>query len=278
MNPIGIMQGRLSPCTDGKFQSFPKYTWREEFYKARECGLDIIEWIFEADEWEKNPISNDQGIKEIRALVNETGVQVISLCADYFMDLPLLRVDETKALRRLEKLKWLIMQSVKLGIRYINIPFVDNSAITSDREVQQIAAYMKDCAELAKSKSVYLCLETSLNPKNFQKLLEIINNKYYINANYDIGNSAFLGYDVAEEFAYYGDKIKTLHIKDRVFDSGTVPLGTGNADFSKTFKALREYNFSGPIIFQAARGEEGKEIETAKQYLSFMKKYLDMLR
>jgi L-ribulose-5-phosphate 3-epimerase len=39
----GIMQGRLSPPEDGRFQSFPRNSWREEFPRAREAGLDYIE-------------------------------------------------------------------------------------------------------------------------------------------------------------------------------------------------------------------------------------------
>ena len=47
-NPIGIMQGRLSPPEDGRFQSFPREHWRQEFARAREAGLDYIEWIHDA--------------------------------------------------------------------------------------------------------------------------------------------------------------------------------------------------------------------------------------
>ena len=57
---VGIMQGRLSPPTDGKYQSFPKYSWKDEFFKAQQCSLYSIEWIFEADDHEKNPISTDE--------------------------------------------------------------------------------------------------------------------------------------------------------------------------------------------------------------------------
>jgi hexulose-6-phosphate isomerase len=39
------MQGRLSPPEGGRFQSFPRRSWRQEFPRAREAGLDYIEWI-----------------------------------------------------------------------------------------------------------------------------------------------------------------------------------------------------------------------------------------
>ena len=44
-----------------------------------------------------------------------------------------------------------------------------------------------------------------------------------------------MGYDPVEEFSAYGDKISDLHVKDRLFDHGPVPLGKGNADILKVF-------------------------------------------
>ena len=37
-----------------------------------------------------------------------------------------------------------------------------------------------------------------------------------IKVNYDSGNSASLGYSVTEEFAAYGNRIGSIHIKDRL--------------------------------------------------------------
>ena len=35
---FGIMQGRLVPPEDGRFQSFPCNSWRQEITRAREAG------------------------------------------------------------------------------------------------------------------------------------------------------------------------------------------------------------------------------------------------
>ena len=51
--------------------------------------------------------------------------------------------------------------------------------------------------------------------------------------NYDIGNSASLGFDPAEEIGAYGARIRNVHVKDRVRGGTTVPLGTGG-DFRRT--------------------------------------------
>ena len=40
---IGIMQGRLSKPINGKIQSFPKNSWENEFYLAKDIGFELIE-------------------------------------------------------------------------------------------------------------------------------------------------------------------------------------------------------------------------------------------
>ena len=74
-----------------------------------------------------------------------------------------------------------------------------------------------------------------------------------------------------EEFNAYGEKITDLHIKDRLFGGGSVPLGSGNVNFSKIFEFLFKNNYKGIIIFQAFRDDEGIEI-FKKQYKWFKNK------
>ncbi len=39
---IAIMEGRLLPPSDGRFQCFPREQWRDEFPHAAQAGLDAI--------------------------------------------------------------------------------------------------------------------------------------------------------------------------------------------------------------------------------------------
>lgn len=263
------MQGRLSPPLDGRIQAFPKNSWRDEFPKAAACRLDLIEWIVEAEEWEKNPFFAQP--EELLSLSSEYGVGVASLCADYFMDLPLIRVSKAEQQLRLEVLNDLITRAPILGIKYIGIPFVDASAILTEEEMQQVAECMRRCLPAAERSNVQLALETSLDPTRFVRLLEQLNHPC-LKVNYDIGNSASLGYDTAEEIKAYGKWIATIHVKDRKLAGKTVPLGTGDADFDATFEALAEVGYDGPFILQAAR--DGDELQLAKRNVEFVRRYL----
>jgi len=269
---IGIMQGRLSPPTDGKFQSFPKYSWKDEFFKAQKCGLHSIEWIFEADDHEKNPISTNSGQKEIKTLIGETGVQVESICADYFMDIPYINADShTKTILQ-KKLIWLIKQAFKLGVKYIDLPFVDNSSISGEENFDQVLEFLHPALKTAEDLNIIIALETDLGPKEFKILLDRISHPF-IKANYDTGNSSGIGYDCNEELQTYGEWISTIHIKDRSLKKETKPLGSGNADFKSFFHKLSELDYCGPIILQAAR--ESNEEQTAIKNRMFVENYLD---
>ena len=92
-NEIGIMQGRLSPRIDGKIQAYPATTWQKEFEIAQEIGYAAIEWIVEKPV-ETNALMTDSGKAEIKKVIASTGVRIDYVCADIFMQQPLVRMTE----------------------------------------------------------------------------------------------------------------------------------------------------------------------------------------
>src|ERR1039458_10455362 len=104
----GIMQGRLSPPEDGRFQSFPRNSWREEFPRAREAGLDYIEWIHDEYGRTANPIFSEAGLVEVDALKREHCIATPALCGDWFMDFPLIRCTAEECAKRERHVRELI--------------------------------------------------------------------------------------------------------------------------------------------------------------------------
>jgi len=133
---------------------------------------------------------------------------------------------------------------------------------------------MQDAFKQAKDMDLKISLETDLPPINFKVLLEDIDLDY-VQANYDIGNSASLGFDPKEELEAYGLKILNVHVKDRKLGSTTVPLGTGHAKIDYVLQKLNEIGYSGGLTMQAARGEN--DVETAKEQLKYVKNILNSL-
>jgi L-ribulose-5-phosphate 3-epimerase len=273
-NNIGVMQGRLLPKYKGRYQAHPVDYWKDEFYVAKDIGLDYIEFILDFNDLDKNPLIYEGGIKEILSVSNETGVKVKTICADYFMKAPLHSIDESVSKDSLVLLHRLINIAKELSVTDIVIPCVDQSTLADTASVDRFVEIITPLLSKIESNKINLSLETDLNPLVFTNLLKRFDSKR-ITVNYDIGNSAALGYDPLEELDAYGDKISDIHIKDRMLSAGPVVLGKGNANFGSFFKKLKEFDYQGPFIMQAYRDDEGVEI--FKKQLSWIKPYLEKL-
>jgi len=100
----------------------------------------------------------------------------------------------------------------------------------------------------------------------------------HVKVNYDSGNSASLGYRPFEEFAAYGRRVGSVHLKDRRLGAGTVPLGSGDTDFTAVFESLKAVRYSGDFILQAARGETEGELELARKNVRVARQMIQCLR
>lgn len=269
MNPIGIMQGRLSPPVGGRIQSFPVDSWREEFPRAREAGLACIEWVYEFDTEADNPLATEAGLGEIRDLVQKTGVAVWSICADFYMRERLVGDNGAPRVQVVEHLHRLLQRASGLGVRYMVLPFVDESSLKSELELEGLNKVLASLMPRAQQAGVELHLETDLKPAPLAQLFQKVSHPQ-LRANYDIGNSASLGHDPVEELTLLGPWLGSVHVKDRLLGGGTVPLGTGAADFSACFRLFRQSNYRGPFILQAARQEGMSETELAVRHRRFV--------
>ena len=275
-NFVGIMQGRLLPPPGGGIQAFPGSRWREEFPLASQAGLDCIEWIHDVDENDQeaaNPLASDEGIDEILRLSERWGVAVLSICADYFMTKRLIEADGSADLESIERLKWLLARSAKLGVRYIILPFVDSSSLQSADECQTLARLLSELTPAIERSGVELHLETDLPPEQLVSLLSRLSHPL-VRANYDIGNSASLGCDPTVELGLISRWLGSVHVKDRLGGGGTVALGTGDADFPLCFRLIRETAFRGPFILQTARDDSISEVELAVRNRRFCEQQL----
>jgi len=266
------MQGRLLPKYQGRYQAHPVGYWQDEFKVASECGLDLIEFILDFNDAEENPLLKSGGVDEIKLTMKETGVSVKTVCADYFMEAPLHSSDNEVVKKSFSVLERLIETAKALQITDIVIPCVDQSSLETKEAVDRFIDQITKIIPKIEKQNINLSLETDLPPKPFIELLDSLNSKN-ITVNYDIGNSAALGFDSDEELEAYGDRITDIHIKDRVLGGGPVTLGEGSADFAKFFNKLKEFDYQGPFIMQAYRDDEGVEI--FKKQLDWIKKYLN---
>jgi len=270
---LGIMQGRLLPKFEGRYQAHPVGYWQDEFAIAAELGLDCIEFILDYNDTEHNPLLDPEGRKQIRTISGETGVKVVSVCADYFMEAPLHSLETEVSLRSLRMLEKLLDAADDLGIENIVIPCVEQSSIIDVSARTRLCNTLCQLIPKALQSGVRLALETELNPLEFRSLLEHIDADC-ITVNYDTGNSASLGFDSVEELDAYGCHITDVHIKDRQLNGGPVVLGLGAWEYEDFFRKLKTVGFNGPFILQAFRDDEGVEI--FKKQLSWFREIISL--
>lgn len=253
------MQGRLLPKYKGKYQAFPVLMWQDEFNIAAHLGLDLIEFILDFDDADNNPLLRPGGTSEILKISSQSGVSVQTICADYFMEAPLHSSNDKVSKKSYKVLERLVDAACFLKITDIVIPCVDNSSLNGAESLDLFVKQIMKIIPRIEKDNINLSLETDLPPKPFVELLNRFQSPN-ITVNYDIGNSASLGFNPDEELSAYGDRISDIHIKDRVLNGGPVFLGSGDADFDKFFTKLKEFNYQGPFIMQAYRDDEGVKI------------------
>lgn len=271
---LAVMHGRLSPQEDGRFQSFPRNSWREEFARAAEAGIPNIEWIDDTYGADITPLRTSEGVEEMLTLMKKYSVSIPSICADSFMEEPLIRCTDEERAERLKLLDHLFHQAKKVGAAHLGIPFLDNSALNTKEEIDQAALALQSILPVLEKLDMELHLETSLDPENFVYLMQQINHPS-VRITYDTGNSAGLGYNPKKEFAAYGEYLGSVHIKDRILNNGTVELGTGDTNFTAVKEELDRLQFAGLFTLQGARGEEGEEVKQLRKYRTFSTQTFD---
>jgi L-ribulose-5-phosphate 3-epimerase len=268
MGRIGFMQGRLSPQVDGKIQAFPWTHWREEFALAGAAGFPLMEWTLDADRLYENPLMTEPGRAEIARLKARHGVEIDSLTGDFFMHAPFHKAPGAERERRLSDLRAICKACAELGIRMLVIPLVDAGRIETP---EQEADVLRTLQGLERS-GVSIVFESDYAPRALAAFIGKLGPGFGIN--YDIGNSASLGYDPVDEIGAFGALIRNVHVKDRVRGGTTVPLGTGNADFSAAFNALSRARYAGNYILQTARAADGEHRAALERYRGMTERWI----
>ena len=252
---IGFMQGRLCDRVDGKIQAFPWRDWEAEFPAAQRLSLGLMEWTLDQDWLYENPLMTGAGRARIRELSACHGVRVLSLTGDCFMQAPFFKANSASRRRLLQDLRAILEASQQVGIMYVLIPLVDNGSVETPEHEAALSEGLLPLREWLVSAGIKIVFESDFPPWRLAEFME----KFPVDAfgiNYDIGNSAALGYSPPDEIAAYGRRIDNVHVKDRLLQGSTVPLGTGNADFPGAFGALRKAGYAGNFILQTARADD----------------------
>jgi len=255
---IGFMQGRLvNSEKKNSIQYFPEKNWPIEFKIGNKINLKIVEWTINNENIKKNPIYNGD-LKILKKMIKEYKIKVPSITNDYFMQKPFFKKKNFKTKDKIiDKLKKMILNGNKIGVKYHIFPLVDNGSIASISEEKILIKEIKKLSKLLKKGSQIL-FETDYKPETIIRFMKKFKTKK-VGINYDTGNSAGLNYDLDDEIKYF-KYVKNIHIKDRILNGKTVRLGKGNWDYKKFFKLIKG-KYKGNFILQTARSLNNKHVE-----------------
>ena len=262
---IGFMQGRLSAMVDGKIQAFPWDEWRAEFPRAGALGLTRMEWTIDQDRLRENPLTTAAGQQDILAMCKANALSIPSLTGDCFMQAPFWKAvgDTQRAL--IDDLDLVVASCSTLGIQFVVIPLVDNGRIENSFQEEALLRVLRERTAALDAQRVRIVFESDLPPDPLARFIARLPRETF-GINYDIGNSAALGYDSAVEIAAYAPRILNVHVKDRLRGGTTVPLGTGAADLAQAIRLIERSGYGGQYILQTARAADGDHTGALARY------------
>ena len=242
---LGVIQGRLSEPKEG-FQECP-IDWRREFDLLSDVGLNHIEWIVTYDNFDNNPIFKKY----------VSGYPISSVCADFMVSDKF--CDSKYVFTHLEPLCVAVEYN---NIENITIPLLENSNVEKKHIREKFMEVFYPYTE--RYKNINFLIEAELHQEKLKKMLDFNSNLF---VTYDTGNITSCGLNHEDYIFELADKIKQVHIKDRIINPlKTVEPMKGDTDFKLIFDCLKRINYDGLYTLQTARVENGKEVDTIKRH------------
>jgi hexulose-6-phosphate isomerase len=181
------------------------------------------------------------------------------------MQAPFFRVSGAARRARLDTLRRVVEACGALGIGLLVLPLVDEGRLRDENDGAALREGLAALAPALDAADVVVAFESDLPPEDLAGWIAAYPQRRF-GVNYDIGNSASLGFDPAAEIAAYGARIVNVHVKDRRRGGTTVPLGSGDAELRGVFRLLRRAGYRGQLILQTARAADGDHAGALARY------------
>lgn len=262
------MQGRLSPAPHGRRQAFPS-AWADEFERAREVGLSSIEWLVTAPSLGTNPLLSATGVSAIRRVADRTGVAVPSVCADFLIALPLVRVPAPVRAERLALLDQVIAGAAQAGARVIIVPVLEENRVVDRDEARALIRALEACLLRARRLCVSIAIESDLSAEQLRSVVDEAAG-VPLCVCYDVGNATAAKRDAARELRLLQHRVGAVHLKDRRRSGPSMPLGDGDVDFDAVLGALHHAGYNGPLTLETPHGPDS--LASARANLAFLQR------
>jgi len=267
------MQGRLCARVDGQIQAFPWSDWMSEFPAAAAIDLHLIEWTLDHHRLYENPLMTSEGQQLIKELCRTYDISIPSLTGDCFMQAPFWKSQGELRAQLQSDFLAIGEACAVIGIRMLVVPLVDNGRLENREQEDSLVDFLMQQQDFIQQRDLQVIFESDFSPAKLARFIARLPEPLF-GINYDIGNSAALGFEPSSEFGAYANRIVNVHVKDRLLGGTTVPLMTGNADFQKVFMLLAKQGYAGNFIMQTARAEDDDHAGALLRYMQLINSWV----
>ncbi|MCD2493661.1 L-ribulose-5-phosphate 3-epimerase [Lacrimispora sp. NSJ-141] len=270
--PLGIYEKALPNA----------FSWREKMTAAKMAGYDFMELsVDESDERLARLDWGTEEIRELRSLMDETGILFPSMCLSAHRRFPFGSKNPETRKRAFEVMEKGLLLAQRLGIGCIQLATYDVYYEKSDEETK---AYflegMKRSVDMAAKAGVILAMEIMDTPfvgtilRASHYLREIPSPFFKIYP--DLGNLSQFSSDPESELELGITETVAIHVKETepgVFKN--VPFGSGTVQFEKLFKKLYGLGYAGRFMVEMwADNNYRQTLEEAAEQIGEARKFV----
>jgi L-ribulose-5-phosphate 3-epimerase len=187
------------------------------------------------------------------------------LTGDCFMQVPFWKAEGQAKTKLKDDFLAICLACSKVGIQMVVVPLVDNGRLDNLAQEDEVVQFLVSQQKFFTDHDLQIIFESDFVPNELRRFIDRLP-VHTFGINYDIGNSAALGFDPKDEFAKYGSRVVNVHVKDRLLGGTTVPLKTGAAHFDAVFTELAKVGFQGNFILQTARATDNNHAGVLSTY------------
>jgi L-ribulose-5-phosphate 3-epimerase len=269
-NYLSLMQGRLVKPLNRPIQEFPLKDWEKELDLLLKLNFKNIEWVVDRASYKENPLVFDN--QALETLMKNKNLSISAVSNDYFLDTANSydNITFSDLLTSIEMQQELI-NNIGEHKKYILVmPFIENASLKKYSK-KQVEKLLEVLLSFESNYKLDYALELDIDRNEItDKLGKFLGNRIFINL--DVGNTVSFGFDIKSEIDDLSHFILNVHLKDRIINGPTVPLGTGDTRIKEIIKLLTAAGYKGKYTLQFARKYE-EDYKTIEEYLEIISKY-----
>lgn len=253
----------------GAMDNVLRQPWPNLCQVAGELGFDGVELGVGAD-YAETMLWSQEGQRELKALADDAGVPIASVCVHAFWQISFSSDDEEVRKQASQMAREAAQAAAAVGAEVLLFPITVAEGVSPEKGKQRWIEGIAGCAQAAVDHGLIFALENvgrsyATTGPPLAETVDAVDSPG-VKAYFDPGNSLSLGGDPIADVATLGDRIAQVHIKD----PGGQLLAEGNLDLPAVVGALKEVDYDGWLVLETPATDDPKA--AGKHNLEYLRK------